>query len=211
MQKCCCGQTGIIIYLLFFFRRTLWNWVSIFIACKEFAAIREILVMCQCYSMSLEAISLPQRGSAEGVKLFCALIGLLSGIVWRGGRFWDFSLIVISSPAGWKFIVHTCERLLFSEIKWDALRCACCIVMIGRRSRSRAGTLREAYSSGGGAEFRISLLPGCHHNLSCCRRTLPACDLLSYLVRFDPAGSPWSCIAVLTQHAATGKMCADVL
>lgn len=74
-------------YYYFFFGCTLLNWVSVFIACKEFAAIRETLVMCQCYSMSLEAISLPQRGSAEGVKLFCVLIGLLSGIVWKGGHF----------------------------------------------------------------------------------------------------------------------------
>ena len=44
-------------------------------------AVREIFLMCQCYSMSLQAISLPQRGSAEGVTLFCALIGLLSRIV----------------------------------------------------------------------------------------------------------------------------------
>lgn len=35
--------------------------------------VREIFLMCLCYSMSLEAISLPQRGSAEGVTLFlCA-------------------------------------------------------------------------------------------------------------------------------------------
>lgn len=59
--------------------------------------------------------------------------------------------------------MHTCERLLFSEIKWDALRCARVIVMIGRRSRSGAGALREAYPSegmGGGATFsqRIHLL-----------------------------------------------------
>lgn len=44
-------------------------------------AVREMVLMCLCYSMSLEAISLPQRGSAEGVTLFCVLIGLLSTIV----------------------------------------------------------------------------------------------------------------------------------
>lgn len=44
-------------------------------------AVREIFLICLCCSMSLEAISLPQRGSAEGVTLFCVLIGLLSRIV----------------------------------------------------------------------------------------------------------------------------------
>lgn len=43
-------------------------------------AVREIFLMCLCYSMSLEAISPPQRGSAEEVTLFCALIGPLSRI-----------------------------------------------------------------------------------------------------------------------------------
>lgn len=41
-------------------------------------AVREIFVMCQCYSLLLAAISLPQKGSAERVILFCVLIGLLS-------------------------------------------------------------------------------------------------------------------------------------
>lgn len=49
---------------------------------------------------------------------------------------------------------------------------------------------------------------GCHRNFSYYRRTLPACDLLSHLVR---AESPLSCIAVLTRHVAIGKLCADVL
>ena len=44
-------------------------------------AEREILLMRLCYSMSLEAISPPQRGSAEWVTLFCGLIGLLSRVV----------------------------------------------------------------------------------------------------------------------------------
>lgn len=52
-------------------------------------AVREIFLMCQCYSMSLQAISPPQRESAEGVTLFCALIGLLSRIV-EEDNFWKF-------------------------------------------------------------------------------------------------------------------------
>lgn len=81
-------------------------------------AEREMPVTCQCYSVLLEAISLCQRGSAQGVKLFCLLIGRLSQNVrgrwdrWRGGggggRLCNFYLIVISSVAGWMFIVHTC-------------------------------------------------------------------------------------------------------
>lgn len=62
--------------------------------------------------MSLEAISPPQRGSAEGVTLFCVLIGLLSRIV-EEENFWNFILIVISSLVRWKFILHTCKRLFF--------------------------------------------------------------------------------------------------
>lgn len=98
--------------------------------------------------------------------------------------------------------MHTCERLLFSEIKWDALRCVRVIVMIGLRSRSGAGTLREAYPTVGGeatfsqsihlfppSEFRISLLSGCHRNFSSYHHTLPVCDLLSYLVGSDRAES----------------------
>lgn len=41
-------------------------------------AVREIFVMCHCCSMSLKAILLLQRGSAEGVTLFCVLIEQLS-------------------------------------------------------------------------------------------------------------------------------------
>lgn len=80
------------------------------------AAEREMLVMCQCYSVSLEAISLRQRGSALGVKLFCLLIGRLSQNVrsgcyseWVGdGCLCNFYLIVVSCLAGWMFIVCTC-------------------------------------------------------------------------------------------------------
>lgn len=65
--------------------------VTVFIARGEFfsedvsigEAVREIFLMCLRNSMSLEAISLPQRGSAEGVKLFCVLIG---PIIWNCGR-----------------------------------------------------------------------------------------------------------------------------
>lgn len=103
---------------------TLLQCVTVFIACGVFfsedvsigKAVREIFLMCLCYSMSLEAISLPQRGSAEGVTLFCVLIGLLSRTV-EEDNFWNFILIVISSLARWKFILCSCKRVLFSEIK----------------------------------------------------------------------------------------------
>lgn len=80
------------------------------------AAEREMLVTCQCYSVSLEAISLRQRGSALGVKLFCLLIGQLSRNArggWYsegvgGGCLCNFYLIVVSSLAGWTLIVRTC-------------------------------------------------------------------------------------------------------
>lgn len=61
-------------------------------------AVREIIVlMFQCYSMSLGAISPSQRGSTEGVKLFCVLIGRLSRIVDEDDFSENFNLIVISS------------------------------------------------------------------------------------------------------------------
>lgn len=62
---------------------------AIFIACVELflkicqlAKLKEkSFLMRLCYSMSLEAISPPQRGSAEWVTLFCGFIGLLSRVV----------------------------------------------------------------------------------------------------------------------------------
>lgn len=78
---------------------------------------RNLFLICLCCSMSLEAISPSQRGSAEGVTLFCALIGLLSRIV-EEDNFGNFILIVISSSLRWKFILHTCKRLFFFQ-KWN--------------------------------------------------------------------------------------------
>lgn len=81
MQEYCCGQKWI-------FPALCYSELPYLLHVEDFSeyvsigkAVREILVMCQCYSMSLEAISLPQRGSAEGVTLFCVLIGWLSRIV----------------------------------------------------------------------------------------------------------------------------------
>lgn len=78
----------------------------------------------QCNSLSLEAISLPQRGSAHRVKLLCALIGLLSQIV-HEDNFWQFHSKRSEWPRrGGSSSGALAKRGLFSEIKWDALGCA---------------------------------------------------------------------------------------
>lgn len=81
MQDYCFGQKMDFCY-------TLVQWVPYLLHAENFSedvsigkAVREIFLMRLCYSVSLEAISLRQRGSVEGFTLFCVLIGLLSGIV----------------------------------------------------------------------------------------------------------------------------------
>lgn len=140
---------------------TLRQWVMIFIACGGFfsgdvsigKALREIFLMCLCNSMSLEAISPSQRGSAEGVALFCALVGRLSGVV-CGDNFWNFIVIVVSSSARWKFTGNTCKRVLFPEINRTPSD-VCALSCTNTVTLARCGAARHAGLSSRGWSWHL--------------------------------------------------------
>lgn len=96
--------------------------------------------------------------------------------------------------------MHTRQRGLFSEIKWDALRCvhliSCWCTSTHTREREQwRGT--EAYPLVGGVDifsensplvsaagFMISVLSRFHHNFSLLFHLAVVCDSVSWLVRF---------------------------